>query len=108
MKKWIKAVILLLAGCMLLLHCGNDGFEGVSSDVANQFSQMPESVSGLAYVNMDQVRKSLFYEMITDSMEMHINEDEEFRDLVDATGFDFRRDIDEVYIGFNPASSGKK
>ncbi len=104
MKRRLYLTSLILAACALFMYCSNSGGEGVSSEVAKQFSQMPASVNGLAYVNMDQLRKSMFYEMITDSMEVHINENDEFRELVESTGFDFRRDIDEVFMGFDPVT----
>ena len=59
MKKWFNMTILAVIASALLMFC-SEGGEGVSGEVAEQFSHMPASVNGLAYINMDQVRKSLY------------------------------------------------
>lgn len=101
MKKVI-AVLLMLVAAALLWQCSGESNASLSSDMKAQLALMPDDTKGLAYMNLDKIRQSPFYEMALDSMEDRIDNDEEFQELVDATGFDLRRDVSEIFVTFEP------
>ncbi len=102
MKKALNFLTVILATVFLSQCSGGDYAQGVSADMEAQLALLPDNTNGLAYINLDKMRESVFYEMALDSMEDRINDDEEFQELVDATGFDLRKDVNEVFVVFDP------
>lgn len=101
MKRAIYSAVLMLIA-IALWQCARERVEPVSSAMAKQLALLPQSASGLAYINLEKMRQSPFYEMMRDSMENRMRHDRDFEELVEATGFDFRKDVNEVYVSFDP------
>lgn len=101
MKRAIYSVVLMLIA-VLLWQCARERVEPVSSGMAKELALLPPSTSGLAYLNLEKMRQSPFYEMMQDSLRNHMRQHREFDDFQEATGFDIREDVNEVYVAFDP------
>lgn len=90
--------VFLLA--LLLWQCGR-GPESMSSDMSHQLAMMPAG-AGLAYVNLEQIRSSDFYQLFLDSLNGNMDHNERMNEFVEATGVDPRKDVQEIYVALNP------
>jgi hypothetical protein len=101
MKRAIYSVVLTLIA-ISMWQCARERVEPVSSDMAQQLALMPQSTSGLAYINLEKMRQSPFYEMMQDSLRNRMRQHRELDEFAEATGFDIREDVREVYLSFDP------
>lgn len=97
MKKVISVFAVLMMA-LLLSQCSGDRPQALTGDMNRYLSMMPDQ-AGLAYMNVASLRDTDFYREFTDSMDIHM-ENRELREIMEATGFDIRRDINEIYISF--------
>ena len=104
MKKVIIVFISIMLLGTLLWQC-EKVTTPVSSSMKKELSRLPESAIGMAYVNINKIKESEFFSMFEDKFNMELNEDEDYQDFTDATGFDFTKDVDEMYVTFAPGES---
>lgn len=100
MRKSIFFVLLILI-TVTLWQCARERMEPLSSGMAKELALLP-STSGLAYLNLGKIRQSPFYEMMQDSLRNHMRNHRELDEFQEATGFDIRKDVNEVYVAFDP------
>ncbi len=105
MKK-IISVFAVLMMALLLSQCSGDRPQALTGDMNRYLSMMPDQ-AGIAYMNVASLRETDFYREFTDSMDIHM-ENRELREIMEATGFDIGRDIDEVYISFDAPEQRRK
>jgi hypothetical protein len=70
--------------------------------MSKQLALMPQSSSGLGYINLEKMRQSPFYEMMQDSLRNRMRHHRELDEFAEATGFDLREDVKEMYLSFDP------
>ena len=104
MKRAIYFVVLMLIA-ITLWQCARERVEPVSSDMAKELAMLPQSTSGLAYLNLEKMRRSPFYEMMQDSLRKQMRHHRELDEFQEATNFDIRKDVNEVYVAFDPNPS---
>lgn len=97
MKKVISVFAVLMMA-LLLSQCSGDRPQALTGDMNRYLSMMPDQ-AGIAYMNVASLRETDFYREFTDSMDIHM-ENRELREIMEATGFDIGKDINEIYISF--------
>lgn len=93
-RAWIAALLLAvvaIASAVFFLHVHG------TSNSAQLVAFLPSTNAALVYVNVAAIRRAGFLETITGS---HPVEEAEYRQFVDQTGFDYRRDLDAVAVAF--------
>lgn len=104
MKKVILVFFSILLLGSLLWQC-EQRITPVSSTMKKELSRLPESATGMAYLNVDKIKESEFFSMFEEKFKMELNDDEDYQDFTEATGFDFTKDVDEMYVAFAPGES---
>ena len=104
MKKSIVVFVSILLLGMLLWQCERS-MAPVSSAMKKELSRLPESAIGMTYVNVSKIKQSEFFGMFEEKFETKLSRDEDYREFTEATGFDFTKDVDEMFITFAPGQS---
>jgi hypothetical protein len=104
MKKVIVIFISIILLGTILWQC-EQRVTPVSSTMKKELSRLPESAIGLAYVNINKIKESEFFSLVEEKFNMELNKDEDYRDFTEATGFDFTKDVSEMYVTFAPGET---
>lgn len=98
-----RLIIVLLPVLVLFLsQCAEEQPETVTSAMAGQFALLPDSGYGLLYINVKEMTGSIAVErLFGDRFETDMN-DSRYKEFLDETGLDIRKDITEVYIALLP------
>ncbi len=98
MKSRLVYFLILIVGSFLVFSsCDKAMHEAMSGTTAQQIALMPAS-DVLGYVNFQQIKKSDFFEMFRDSLHKDLVHNDEYRDFVDSSGFNFEKDISELFF----------
>ncbi len=106
MKKAFYFVILLLVST-LLWQCVQEKKEALTADMRQELvllsnlEHQEKPFAGFAYMNFSKIRQSPFYEMIVDSLRTRMHKNKDFEEFAEASGFDLREDVDQVYVAFD-------
>ncbi|MCK6622611.1 MAG: hypothetical protein HUU32_15500 [Calditrichaceae bacterium] len=98
----------LLFTALLLWQCARERPQALSGEMTRQLALLPlsgisgETPAGLGYINLERMRQSAIYAMLQDSLRERMHGEKELDELAEATGFDFRKDMKEVYLAFEP------
>lgn len=98
----------LLFTALLLWQCARERPQAISAEMTRQLALLPlsdisgETPAGLGYINLERMRQSAIYTMLQDSLRERMHGEKELDELAEATGFDFRKDVKEVYLAFEP------
>lgn len=98
----------LLFTALLLWQCARERPQAISAEMTRQLALLPlsdisgETPAGLGYINLERMRQSAIYAMMQDSLRERMHGEKELDELAEATGFDFRQDVKEVYLAFEP------
>lgn len=107
-KRLIYAGIALMLAFLFVWQCAPEKkATALSSDVRDEIAMLPQPAMAITYWNIKAIKDSPFYTLVTDSLKKHPFEDEEYKDFVDATGFDVRKDVDAVLVALESAESEK-
>ncbi|MGH1362105.1 MAG: hypothetical protein ACRBF0_01020 [Calditrichia bacterium] len=101
MKTFLKLAMAMLLIAGLVLNCSDRGSSGMSATVTAELANIPSDVRGIAYMNLDKLRTSPMFSSIVDSMEKRMDDTSDYQEMIEATGFDVRTDVDELIIAFN-------
>jgi len=104
MKKAIIIFVSIMLLSTLFWQCERT-MTPVSSSMKKELSRLPESAIGMTYVNVSKIRESDFFSMFEEEFRSKLSRDEDYRDFAEATGFDFTKDVDEMYVAFAPGHS---
>ncbi len=102
MKKQLITVVLLVLALSLFWQCAKEKPEGLTKQMTQEIALLPANAAGVGFVNLAQIRKSEFYSMLSDSGRHNPFINPEYKDFVNATGLDLRRDINEIYFSMMP------
>lgn len=83
-----------------LYQCSGNNPQALTGEMNNHLALLPEDATGVAFVNIEQMRQSPFFNMMIDSLEMHTHDNDDLRDFVDATGFNLEKDVEAIYAAF--------
>ncbi len=108
MKKQIVTTALLLILVLLSVRCTRPVSEPLSAEARHQLNLLPEPLLGVAYLNIHQLAESSFLQSLFASAKVDPFQQPEFQEFIRETGFDPRRDIQEVYLAIaqKPGPSG--
>jgi hypothetical protein len=101
MKKTLSGFTFVLMISFLLTQCGKEKIQSLESEVQNQLELLPETTTALAYINIAAIRTSVFFSMM-DTLPRNPFRMNKYRDFVESTGLDVRKDLDKIYITFTP------
>jgi hypothetical protein len=100
MKKYFINILMVFLLTILVASCVKERLEPLSKEMTKQIALLPQDADVIGYVNYQQIRESSFFNMLLDSAKkhpFHIHNDE-YQEFIEATGFDFKNDIHELYI----------
>jgi len=106
-KKLLAGIVVaaaLLAGGWLYFHSQSGDPERVREDF---LSRLPADSTSVVYLDLKELRASAFLAKIL-AWAPHPAADEEYTKFVQATGFDYERDLDRVGIAFSGTSQKPK
>ncbi|MFQ5772560.1 MAG: hypothetical protein ACE5HX_18635, partial [bacterium] len=100
----VRQSIILIIGIFLLCHaCSEEQTpKEISASVTNYLSLFPDQTNILMYSNFEALKQSPFGQALKVEFEEKIKEDhddEEYRDFVEKTGLDVKKDIYEIWLG---------
>jgi hypothetical protein len=98
MKKFLILILLSVLMVMLFTNCEQEKKEQVSEDMFQQIAMLPGDAEAIAYLNIDKIEQSTFFDMFMDSVADNPFHDEEYMDFVKQTGFNFKKDLHEIYL----------
>lgn len=105
MRNRVFLFAVVLFSIVTLWQCAPERPEKLSSDVAIQLSMLPEEANGVTYINMAAMKESPFFAMATEDMDHSPFTHPEYREFMEATGFDMRKDVEKIYIAFSPGDN---
>ena len=88
----------ILVLIVLLAACVQERPEKLSDQMKRQLALLPQDSDLLGYVNLQQIQQSGVAKTVFDSAARCELHDKEFNEFITATGFDFRKDVSEVYF----------
>jgi hypothetical protein len=100
MKKYFINILTFFLLTILVVSCVKERLEPLSKEMTKQIALLPQDADVIGYVNYQQIRESSFFNMLVDSAKkhpFHLHGDE-YKEFIEATGFDFKNDIHELYI----------
>ena len=100
MKKYFINILTVFLLTILVVSCVKERLEPLPEEMTKQIALLPQDADVIGYVNYQQIRESSFFNMLLDSAKkhpFHIHNDE-YQEFIEATGFDFKNDIHELYI----------
>ncbi|MBN2089525.1 hypothetical protein JW964_07920 [candidate division KSB1 bacterium] len=96
-SKFVFSLIIIMGSFLLFSSCDKALRETMPGTTAQQIALMP-ATDVLGYVNFQQIKKSDFFEMFRDSLHKDLVHNDEYLDFVDSSGFDFEKDISELFF----------
>ncbi len=95
-----KILFYLIIGSLMVLSfsCQRQAVEPISAEMLQRLSWLPSDANFLGYVNFQQMQQSPFFHLFVDSLKDHPFHHPEYQALIDSLGFDFKKDIHELYL----------
>lgn len=104
MKRAIIVFISIMLLGALMWQCER-AVTPVSSAMKTELARLPESAIGMTYMNVSKIKESEFFKMFEEEFQAKLSRDKDYRDFAEATGFDFAKDLNEMFITFAPGQS---
>jgi len=108
MNKITTRTFLLFLLSMSYLGCSDNKIKPLSAEMADQIKRLPANSAGLFYINLNTIRESPFYTILTESFVEDPTQHPEYQEFVQATGFDIKNDMDQIYGAYIPSKEDKK
>ena len=95
-KRALLALALVAAG---IVAAGVWWFRSRPISLSAQYQRLPSRDAAILFVNFDQLRRAGLLGLLSGS---HVAQDPEYKRFVDATSFDYTRDLDSAMVAFAP------
>src|SRR5258707_14712038 len=106
-KKLVLGLLILAgAGASAWLYLHSHGHDAQSAR-ENLLSHLPADSSSVVYLDFQELRASAFLSQIL-AWAPRPQTEEEYAKFVQATGFDYERDLDRVGVSFSGSAQGPK
>lgn len=96
-SKFIFSFVIIMGSFLLFSSCEKALRETMPGTTVQHIALMP-ATDVLGYVNFQQIKKSDFFKMFRDSLHKDLVHNDEYLDFVDSSGFDFEKDISELFF----------
>jgi len=92
-------VFVFFFGALLVLPaCQKESAHRFSPQVQKQVALLPTDADVIGFLDIQAMQKSGFFDFITDSLKAELNEDEDFKALMDELGLEPKKDIQRMYF----------
>ncbi len=105
MKKFVFLFVIIVLVITVNMNCEREKAEPLSNTMAREIAMLPGEAPGMGYLNIREMKESPFFSIFEDKMDQDAFYSEEYREFMDATGLDIRKDIHEIYFCFFPGES---
>ncbi|MFQ5706584.1 MAG: hypothetical protein ACE5HO_03995 [bacterium] len=111
--KMRNLTLVLLLAFLVCLNCTDEQAQGVVSKPASKISGlalMPVHTNIVFYTNFENLKQTPFGNELRAKFEDHVNleeDDADYRDFVEKTGFDWNRNMQEMWISTIAVQEGK-
>jgi len=83
---------------LIFISCADETAEPLSNAMKREVAFLPQNANMIGYINFEQIKHSSFYELVMDSSRRDPFHSEEYLKFLEITGFDFEKDISELYF----------
>ena len=105
MKTIQKLLLLLLISCIcLFFFCTKEALLPLSKTMRTNLALLPQNSFGFGYANFSSLKESAFFEDFIKSWEKDSMFSEDLAGIIEKTGFDFRKDVEEIYFSLSEDS----
>ncbi len=101
MKKRLLLIFILAGIALSVWSCDVERSEPINSKMAEQLSMLPQNANGLMYINAEKIIKSKFFNLMMDSAKYCLEDNKDFKEMEDLTGFNIRKDAREAYFTYS-------
>jgi hypothetical protein len=108
MKKIILKFSAVLVCILTVWQCTLERTEPISPQISEELALFPANPIGVGYANMEEMRESPFYSMIQKRWDKGLGYSDEYKEFMEKTGLDFRKDINEIYFSIVATEIKKK
>ena len=100
MKKYLIVLSILMLS-FILWQCAQEPSEKLAGEMAGEIALLPADADVIGYMNVKSVKDSPFFSFVEKNLDDNPFYSDEYEEFIEATGLDFREDIDEVYFSFS-------
>ncbi len=104
----MKLFIIFTLIIMVFTGCGTFENESLSADMRTKLQKLPTNAHMIGYVNLTKLKSSPLYELFGDDVEDQVMHNEEYQEFLEATGFDFEKNLAEIYFASTPTDDPDK
>jgi hypothetical protein len=108
MKKLLTVLLVFITSTIILWQCAPERVEPLSTEMKNVIATLPDSSMGIGYINIEAMQESPFFSIMEKDWHKGPMHSEEYREFMDATGLDLRKDIKQVYFDLVPGIDEEK
>lgn len=94
-------LILALSSLFFVLQCGPSGVEKMPADMEKQVRILSQWSNVVGYVNFSEIRQSAMFELFFKDDWNPLKNSSDYRDFVEKTGLDVKKNITAVYAAAN-------
>ena len=94
----IKNFIIVIISVLFIWQCGTERPDHITAEMKSDFQLLPSSGVGLAFINLENMRGSDFYQkLIEQDLQEKLN-NSVYKKFTEKTGFDIRNDLHKIYM----------
>jgi hypothetical protein len=102
MKKRFLGIAIVLISAAMLWQCNIEPAPELSENAKVHLALLPEDASGIVYIDISSIKDSPFFTEVTKGLSRNPFSNQEYREFMEATDFDVREDVDELYMTYSP------